>query len=110
MPNNIAIIGDSDFISGFKALGYVLYAVDDKTDIRAVFTEVLKSDFLCIFILESLALKIMDLIGQYTQVARPLIVPLPDFRQDLYVSEDLLSRLTIRAVGQDITPVEKEHR
>jgi len=102
MYNNIAVIGDRDFISGFKALGCVLYPVDDKTDLRAVFNEVIKADFLCIFILESFALKIMDLIEQYKQESRPLIMPLSDFRRDLSLIEDLLSQLTIRAVGQDI--------
>lgn len=102
MPNHIAIIGDKDFISGFKAGGCVLYPVDDKTDLRAMFTELIEANFLCIFILESYALKIMDCLQQYKEKSRPLIIPLPDFRRDLSLTENLLSRLTIRAVGQDI--------
>jgi len=31
-----------------------------------------------------------------------LIIPLPDYRGDLFLSEDLLSQFTIRAVGKDI--------
>ena len=102
MPNNIAVIGDSDFISGFKALGCTLYPVDERTDLRSVFTKIIEQDFSFIFILESLALKIMDLIEQYSQNTRPLIIPLSDFRHDLSLSENLLSRLTVKAVGKDI--------
>ena len=102
MPNNIAVIGDHDFIAGFKALGCELYPVDDKTDLHSMFTNLIKQDFSFIFILETFALKIMDLIEGHNQDVRPLIIPLSDFRQDLLLSENLLSRLTIKAVGKDI--------
>ena len=102
MLNNIAVIGDNDFILGFKSLGCALYPVDEKTDPRSVFTKVIEQGFPFIFILESLALKIMDLIEQYSQKTQPLIIPLSDFRQDLSLSENLLSRVTIKAVGKDI--------
>lgn len=99
----IAVIGDDDFISVFKALGCACYTVDEKSDIRQVFLDVVEAHFLCIFIVERYALKIMDLIDQYREKSRPLIIPLSDFRGNLSLSEDLLSRLTIRAVGKDIT-------
>lgn len=102
MPNNIAVIGDADFISGFKALGCTLYPIDDKTDVRPVFEQAIEANFPFIFILESYALKIIDLINQYQEKSRPLIIPLPDYRGDLFLSEDLLSQFTIRAVGKDI--------
>lgn len=103
MPNNIAVIGDQDFISGFKTLGCTLYFVDEKTDLRDVFSKVMEANFLCIFILESYALKIMDLTEEYSQKSHPLIIPIPDFRKDLSLSDNLLSRLTIKAVGKDIS-------
>jgi vacuolar-type H+-ATPase subunit F/Vma7 len=103
MPNHIAIIGDSDFIMGFKSLDCALYPVEEKTDLRAIFQEVIEADFLCIFVLETCAIKIMDLLEQYREKTRPLIIVLPDFRADLSLTEDLLSRLTIKAVGRDIT-------
>ena len=103
MPNNIAVIGDRDFISGFSALGCTLYPADEKTDLKHVFTEVVEADFLCIFILEKYALKIMDLLEQYREEPRPLIIPLADFRKDLSLGDGLLSHLTVKAVGRDIT-------
>jgi len=103
MPNNIAVIGDRDFILGFKALGCALYPVDEKMDVRLAFTKAIEADFSFIFILESYALKIMDLLEQYREKSRPLVIPLPDFRQGLSLSEDLLSQFTIRAVGKDIS-------
>ena len=103
MSNNIAVIGDSDFITGFKSLGCALYPVDDKTDLRRLFEEIVEADFPFVFILEGYALKIKDLLKQHSQKIRPLIIPLPDFRGDLSFTEDLLSQLTIRAIGQDIT-------
>jgi vacuolar-type H+-ATPase subunit F/Vma7 len=103
MPNHLAIIGDSDFISGFKSLGFILYPVDAKTDARSTFSAALKEDFLCIFILESYAAEVRDLLEEYNQAIRPMIIPLPDFRADLNFNEDLLSRLATRAIGQDIT-------
>lgn len=102
MYNNIAVIADTDFLSGFKALGCSLYPVDDKTKLRDIFNEAAESNFLFIFILENFASKIMDLIEQYSQVSHPIIIPLPDFRKDLSLTEDLLSRLTKRATGTDI--------
>jgi vacuolar-type H+-ATPase subunit F/Vma7 len=104
MSNHIAVIGDRDFISGFSALGCILYPVDEKTDLRSLFTEVIEANFFCIFILESYALKIMDLLTQYQEQSHPLIIPLADFRKGLSLSDNLLSRLTIKAVGQDIMP------
>jgi len=103
MPNNIAVIGDRDFISGFKALGCTLYPVDDKMDVRLVFNQTVEANFSFVFILESYTLKIMDLLQQYREKPRPLIMLLPDFRKDLSCCEDLLSRFTIRAVGKDIS-------
>jgi vacuolar-type H+-ATPase subunit F/Vma7 len=103
MPNNIAVIGDEDFISGFKTLGCALYLVDEKIDVRVVFSKVIEANFLSIFILESYALKITDLIEEYGQKSHPLIIPMPDFRKDLSLSDNLLSRLTIKAVGKDIS-------
>jgi vacuolar-type H+-ATPase subunit F/Vma7 len=102
MPNQIAVIGDSDFILGFKALGCALYSVDEEADLRKLFDGVIKDNPLCIFILEDYAAKILDLIGQYSQASQPMIIALPDFRKDLSLSEDLLSRMAIRAIGQDI--------
>jgi len=102
MPHNIAVIGDKDFISGFKALGCRLYPVDEKMDVRLAFHQAIEADSSFIFILESYALKIMDLLPQYQEKSHPLIIPLPDFRQDLSYTEDLLSQFTIRAVGKDI--------
>lgn len=102
MSNHIAIIGDEDFIEGFKSLGIALYTVEEITDMRRLFNEIMADGFLCIFILESYALKIMDLLQQYSEKTRPLIILLPDFRGDLSLNEDLLSQLTIRAVGQDV--------
>lgn len=103
MPHNIAVIGDRDFISGFKALGCTLYPVDDKRDMRLAFNQAIEANSSFIFILESYALKIMDLLQQYREKSRPLIIPLPDFRQDLSGLKDLLSQFTIRAVGKDIS-------
>ena len=103
MPNNIAVIGDTDFISGFKALGCTLYPVDEKMDVRSAFNQATEASFSFIFILESYALKIMDLLDEYREKLRPLIIPLPDFRGDLTLSEYLLSQFTIKAVGKDIS-------
>lgn len=103
MPNNIAVIGDSDFISGFGALGCSLYSVDDKSDLRSVFSQVIEAKFSFIFILENCAAKIMDLIEAYQEKAHPLITVLPDFRRDLDLSKNLLGRLAVKAVGKDIS-------
>jgi V/A-type H+-transporting ATPase subunit F len=102
MSNNIAVIGDKDFISGFKALGCVLYPVDETTDLQSLLTKVIEENFLFIFILEKYALRLKDLFKQYSQRARPLIIPLSDFRADLSLTENLLSDLTVKAVGKDI--------
>jgi vacuolar-type H+-ATPase subunit F/Vma7 len=105
MPDNIfAIIGDSDFIGGFKAAGFTLYEISDETaKIKEAFSDVVKKGFAVCLILESYAAKIKDMIDEYKEKPIPTVVPLADFRHKMNLAQELLRKATIEAVGTDIT-------
>jgi len=102
LSKDAAIIGDHDFITGFKALGWSLYPVDEKEDLEAVFKKAVEEGFLCIYILEDLARKISGLLEEYKEKTKPLIFILPDFRKDLGLTDKTLSELTKKAIGQEL--------
>ena len=105
MPDNtFAIIGDSDFISGFKAAGFALYETSDEaTKIKEAFSDVVSKGFAVCLILESYATKIKDVIDEYRDKSIPVVVPLADFRYKMNLAQELLRQATIEAVGSDIT-------
>jgi len=101
--NTFAIIGDSDFISAFKSVGFTLYHTSDEaSNIEDAFNDVVKKGFAVCLILESYAAKIKDAIDEYREKTVPVVVPLPDFRQKMNLAQELLRKATIEAVGSDI--------
>lgn len=103
MRNSFAVIGSSDFISGFKVTGGEIYKIDDPVSLPSVFQEVANMDFFCIFIEEECARKIMNIIRHYAEKPYPLIIPVAGKETgDVSLTEQILTELTIKAVGKDI--------
>ena len=59
---NIAMIGDSDSIIGFKLLGISLFPISNKEETIEILNKLVKGKFAVIFITEEIAIQIFKKI------------------------------------------------
>jgi len=102
MESKIAIVGDKDLVEGFAAAGFqVFFPEDKKEEIASVLNEVLRNNFSLCFILERFALKVREQIRELGRNTYPVIVLLPDYREDVGLTEELLKEVIVRATGTE---------
>lgn len=108
----IAVIGPSDLVSGFKALGADVFNANSGTEALTQLKQ-LKQDTVCeeqsphrygaIFVIDHLINDIPD--EEYKQVTQgplPSIIAIPGLQADKGAGSRKLRHLTERAIGSDI--------
>ena len=102
MESKIAVIGDKDLTEGFAAAGFQVFSPEDKeTAIASALDEVVRDNFSICFILEKLALKIKEKIRELGARSYPAIVILPDYRENLSLTDEFLKDIIVRAIGAE---------
>ncbi len=106
MKSKIAAIGEKDIILIFKGIGVDIFPIDDALDdvgkIEQVLKNIIRDEFKIIFMTESIAVKIDNLIKQYLDKPIPSIVVIPGLGIKTNYAVGMLRNAIVKAVGTDV--------
>lgn len=98
----IAAIGDWESVMGFRALGLDTYPVASAEEAREKVRQLAKTDCAVIYLTETLAKDMGDVLSRYKDELRPAIILIPGREGSLGIGRDSIQRAIERAVGADI--------
>ena len=98
----IAVIGDWESVMGFRALGLDTYPVTSPEEAREKSRELAKTDCAVIYLTETLAKDLEDVLERYKDELTPAIILIPGREGSLGIGRDNIQRAIERAVGADI--------
>ena len=98
----IAVIGDWQSVMGFRALGLDTYPVNGPEEARETIRELAKTDCAVIYLTETLAKDLGDVLDRYTDAVQPAIILIPGREGSLGIGKANIQRAIERAVGADI--------
>lgn len=103
--HKIAVIGGSETIIGFKALGLSTFPVENGEEATRVFKRIIRSedDFAIIYVEENLAEALSAEIDKFKDSPSPSIILIPGREGSLGLGQRALKAAVERAVGTDIT-------
>ena len=100
MTKKMAILGEGDSVLAFKAGGVDAYYASDREEAKDLLRKLAK-EYGVIFITESLAASMDDLLKKFNAQPYPVIVPLPSDDGSGYAQSKLRERME-KALGVDI--------
>jgi V/A-type H+-transporting ATPase subunit F len=100
--SNLAIIGDSTSVMGFRPLGLDIYAFKDGEELRQAFPEILASDHDIIFITEKFYEAVTDLVRPLKDAQLPAVVPIPGVSGPIGLGRREIDALIEMAVGMQV--------
>ena len=98
----IAILGKKEAIAGFRALGVKTFPVVSAQEARETLLEINQNDFAIVFITESWAQEIYDLIDELNQETYPAITIIPEPTGARGFASKVIRDAMLRAVGTDV--------
>ena len=99
---SIAVVGDWDSVMGFRALGLETHPVRTPEQAREEIKRLAKEDCAVIYLTETLAKDMPDVLERYKDELRPAIILIPGREGALGIGRDNIQRAIERAVGADI--------
>lgn len=101
MTGKIAIIGDGDSITVFKAAGVATFPAENEGKAREVLRKVAK-DFQIIFLTEELAKPLTEFLKRFDEEPYPVVLSIPSKSGSTGYGTELLKSAMERALGVDI--------
>lgn len=98
----IAIIGDSESVMCYKAVGFDVFVENTHQSAARLLKELAQKDYAIIFIIEDLYEKMRSAVDAYAQGAVPAVIPLPGRKGADGSGMTAISRAVERAIGADI--------
>ena len=98
----IAVVGDWESVMGFRALGLNTYPVTDAEEARETVRRLAKEECAVIYLTETLAKQLDDVLVRYKDALRPAIILIPGREGSLGIGQSNIQRAIERAVGADI--------
>ena len=103
MAKNIAVIGDSESIKGFAAIGMDIYPCDDNENAPHLFRKIADGDsYAVIFITEEMFGLVEKERKRYEERLIPAVIPIPGVKGNTGIGIKRLSSFVEKAVGSDI--------
>ena len=102
MTYSIASVGDWESVMGFRALGLDTYPVTDAEEARRTIHELAKTDCAVIYLTETLAKDMGDVLERYKDQIQPAIILIPGREGSFGIGKSNIQRAIERAVGADI--------
>lgn len=103
MAKNIAVIGDSESIKGFGAIGLDIYPCDNPDEAAHLFRRIADSDnYAVIYMTEELFVLAEKERRRYEEKLTPAVIPLPGVKGNTGIGTKRLSSFVEQAVGSDI--------
>lgn len=104
--DKIAVMGYSDSVVGFKALGLDVFPVDDVSAAKKTLQSLVKQsddvEYGIIYIEETIAAGILDEIARYKDRLSPAIILIPGRDGPVGLGQNALKEAVEKAVGSDI--------
>ena len=101
----IAVIGSTDSVVGFKALGLKVFPVDNVGDAKKTLREIVKpfeDEYSIIYIEETIASGMMEDISKFKNKPSPAIILIPGRDGPMGIGQTALKEAVEKAVGSDI--------
>ena len=98
----IAVIGDWESVMGFRALGLDTYPVTSVEEARKTVHDLAKTDCAVIYLTETLAKDMADVLDRYKDNIQPAIILIPGREGSLGIGKSNIQSSIERAVGADI--------
>jgi len=103
----IAVIGGSDSVIGFRALGLDTFAVDSAEETRKTLRELThpregSPEYAIIYIEETKAADVLEEIRKYDERPTPAIILIPGRDGPIGLGQSALKEAVEKAVGSDI--------
>jgi V/A-type H+-transporting ATPase subunit F len=101
MEGKMAIVGDGESITVFKAAGVATFPAEDGKKARETLRQVAK-DYSIIFITEELHRELGDFLKRFDEEAYPVILSIPSRKGSSGYGDEMLKNAMERALGVDI--------
>ena len=98
----IAVIGDWESVMGFRALGLETYPAGSAAEARTLIHRLAKEDCAVIYLTETLAKDMPDVLDRYKDEIQPAIILIPGREGSLGIGRANIQSAIERAVGADI--------
>ena len=102
MYNRVGVIGNIDSISAFKAVGIEVFDCNTPEQARQTVKELSKENFAVIFIAETLAEKIPDVVSKAKTSPYPVLVPISVNGKGTGFGMNGIKKDVEKAIGMDI--------
>ncbi len=103
MAKNIAVIGDSESIKGFSAIGLDIFPCDNSENAPQLFHKIAEGDnYAIIFITEEIFELVEKERRRYEERLTPAVIPIPGVKGNSGIGTKRLSSFVEQAVGSDI--------
>ena len=100
---SIAVVGDWESVMGFRALGLDTYPVTSVEEARKTVHDLAKTDCAVIYLTETLAKDMPDVLNRYKDEIQPAIILIPGKDGSLGIGMANVKTAVERAVGADIS-------
>jgi len=97
----VAIIGERDFIWGFKGMGFSIFPVSDSSQAARALVEIGKGGYSLVYMTETFAQPLLERIDEVSRMAKIDITIIPGV-QKKELGLEKLRKIAIRAVGADL--------
>lgn len=101
MTGKMAIIGDGDSITVFKAAGVATFPAADANAAREILRKAAK-EYRIIFLTEELAVPLADFLKRFDEQPYPVVLSVPSKNGSCGYGTELLKSAMERALGVDI--------
>lgn len=98
----IAVLGDTESIKGFSAVGLKIFPCEEDALAADIFKSIVSDGYGLIFVTEHIAEVIKKEIEKYNTVLTPSIVPIPGIKDNNGIGVTMLKAAVEKAVGSDI--------
>lgn len=100
--HRIAIVGDADSVTGFKAAGYSPVVSRNATETGEIIRRLANEKFAIIFVTENVLDGAETVMDEYRGRMVPAIIPIPGNRGSTGIGMRMLKKAVERAIGADI--------
>lgn len=100
--HKVAVIGDRESVSGFKAIGMEVFSPTDKKECQSVLKALCGEGYGIIYITEEFSVYCADIIKKYENEISPAIILIPGAKNNTGEGMKQLSRIIEKAVGSQL--------
>jgi V/A-type H+-transporting ATPase subunit F len=99
--SKIAVVGSSDYISGFRGVGASIFPVETNEQARRAFDDILSNNYAIIFLAESFAADLAETLAKLREKPFPIVTLIPDTQESQGLAKMALSASIRKAIGAE---------